>query len=197
MVNTIKLIGNDAVGEGIEIPISTAVSLSGLVQALYDPDAEETQEIPLPLVAQKELLKIGEFMINFEKDESVKNIPKPIMSDKMSDVVSEECAKFLDDIETKDDLMKLLLAANYMNIPLLVNLLCATIASWAKMKTPEEIKQVFGITREFTQEEINQVKRENKQFEDHLKAIEKEEQQNYGHTSSAAAADEGTYSSSR
>ena len=62
-----------------------------------------------------------------------------------------------------------------MNLTELVHLACATIASWAKCKTPQEIMQVFGITEDFTEEEIAQVKRENKELEERMKAAKAEE----------------------
>lgn len=81
-----------------------------------------------------------------------------------------------DKFEAQRRVADILLAANFMNIDPLVQLCCATIASWVKCKTPNEIKEVFGITEDFTEEEIALVKRENKEYEERLLAHKTEEQ---------------------
>ena len=72
----------------------------------------------------------------------------------MSEVVPQWYADYL--AVEQATVFAVLLGANYMNITELVHLACATIASWAKCKTPQEIMQTFGITEDFTEEEILQ-----------------------------------------
>jgi S-phase kinase-associated protein 1 len=57
-------------------------------------------------------------------------------------------------------------AANYMEIKPLVDLTCATVASLIKGKTPEEIRKTFSITNDFTAEEEDQIREENKWCEE-------------------------------
>ncbi|KAF5735925.1 SKP1-like protein 1B isoform X2 [Tripterygium wilfordii] len=52
-----------------------------------------------------------------------------------------------------DQLYHLLLAANYLNIPRLLELLFQTVVDIIRGKTPEEIREVFGIKNDFTPEE--------------------------------------------
>ena len=102
-------------------------------------------------------------------------IEKPLKSSNMSEVVSEWDANF---VKVEQDLLfELILAANYMDIKSLLDLTCAKVASmikgmiWSILllgiifvlgKTPEEIRQTFNITNDFTPEEEAQVREENK-----------------------------------
>ncbi|WRX29978.1 SKP1 component [Theobroma cacao] len=52
-------------------------------------------------------------------------------------------------------------AANYLNIKSLLDLTCQTVADMIKGKTPEEIRKTFNNKNDFTQEEEEEVRREN------------------------------------
>ena len=58
-------------------------------------------------------------------------------------------------------LFELILAANYMNIPCLMNLTCFTVANKIKGKTPEQIRATFNIENDFSPEEEEEVRKEN------------------------------------
>ncbi|CAN0877213.1 SKP1-like protein 4 [Linum grandiflorum] len=60
-----------------------------------------------------------------------------------------------------DPLFDLVLAANYLNIKSLVDLICQTVADMMKGKTPEEIRERFNIKNDYTSEEEVEVRREN------------------------------------
>ena len=53
-----------------------------------------------------------------------------------------------------------------MDIKDLLDLTCAKVASLIKGKTPEEIREMFGIENDFTPEEEQAIKEENKWCED-------------------------------
>ena len=57
-------------------------------------------------------------------------------------------------------------AANYMDIKPLLDLTCAKVASMIKGKTPEQIRKTFNITNDFTPEEEEAVRAENKWAEE-------------------------------
>ena len=57
-------------------------------------------------------------------------------------------------------------AANYMDIKPLLDLACAKVASMIKGKTPEEIRKRFNIKNDFTPEEEEAVRAENKWAEE-------------------------------
>ena len=91
-------------------------------------------------------------------------IEKPLRSSNMRDVIQEWYADYIN--LDQDVIFDLILAANYMDIKPLLDLTCATVASMIKGKTPEEIRRTFNIANDFTPEEEQQVRNENKWCED-------------------------------
>ncbi|KAG2607765.1 SKP1-like protein 1 [Panicum virgatum] len=61
----------------------------------------------------------------------------------------------------KDTLYDLLLAANYLNVKALLDLCCQKVADMIRGKTPEEIRQAFGIKNDFSPEEEEEIRKEN------------------------------------
>merc|ERR1711879_237487 len=140
----------------------TIAMQSALVKTMWEGDKEET-EIPLPNVKSAILQKVIEFMI-YHQGNPPKEIEKPLKSQNMRDVCSEWDANFIEvDQET---LFELILAANYMDVKALLDLTCAKVASMIKGKTPEEIRTKFNIQNDFTQEEEEAVRAENKWAEE-------------------------------
>ncbi|XP_030450244.2 SKP1-like protein 1 [Syzygium oleosum] len=54
-----------------------------------------------------------------------------------------------------------ILAANFLEIPTLLNLACQSVADMVKGKTPDEIHKIFNIKSTFTPEEEEELRREN------------------------------------
>lgn len=74
-----------------------------------------------------------------------KEIKKPLISKELCENGVEEWdAKFIE-LDKMDDLIDLIVAANFLDIEGLVNLGCAKIATYIKGKSVEEIWDVFGI----------------------------------------------------
>jgi len=61
---------------------------------------------------------------------------------------------------SQPETFQLILAANYLDIKPLLNLLCKWVALQLAGKTPEQIRAYFGVFREFTPEEVETVKKE-------------------------------------
>lgn len=158
----VSLISQD--GEQFVVPFDVA-TMSELVKTMFDPDQpeDEVQEIPLPNIKTSILAKVIEFLTHY-KVEPMTEIEKPLKSSNMNEVVQEWYADFVNvDQET---LFELILAANFMDIPPLLELSCATVASMVKGKTPEEIRQHFNIVNDFTPAEEAQIREENKWCEE-------------------------------
>ena len=77
----------------------------------------------------------------------------------MTEIVQAQYADFIKlDQET---LFELIICANFMDISPLLELSTATVASYIKGKTPDEIRRTFNIENDFTPEEEAQVREEN------------------------------------
>lgn len=126
-------------------------------------EAEAPADIPLPNVAAPVLEKVLAFC-RHHVDAPMPEIEKPLRSENMYEVVDAWDAAFVD--VDQDALFELILAANYMDIPSLLDLGTAKVASLIKGKTPEEIRQTFGIVNDFTPEEEAEVRAENEWCED-------------------------------
>ncbi|XP_052184517.1 SKP1-like protein 1A [Diospyros lotus] len=102
-------------------------------------------------------------------------IPMPNVDSRTLAMVIDFCKRHADptgktDLEAFDaqfvdkdqaTLFDLLMAANYLNIPGLLDKLSGKIADMIKGKSPEEIRQIFNIKNDFTQKEEEEIRREN------------------------------------
>ncbi|KAL6531899.1 SKP1-like protein 1A [Orobanche minor] len=70
------------------------------------------------------------------------------ISDKLSNDPNSNSSKFS-------------MAANYLDIKNLLDLMCDTVANMMRGKTPEEIRKTFHIKNDYTPEEEEEVRREN------------------------------------
>lgn len=61
-------------------------------------------------------------------------------------------------------LFELIEAANYLDIPNLVDAACKTVANMIKGKSPEEIRATFNIQDGFSAAEEEQIRKENQMF---------------------------------
>lgn len=105
--------------------------------------------IPLPNVDTKTLIKITEYL-NTHADEKMKSN-------------EEEIKKFDKDFvngKSYNDLFELVLAANYLDIKGLMDLLCQSIADRIKDKSYMAVRKIFNITTDYTEAELEEVKKE-------------------------------------
>ncbi|XP_015058059.1 SKP1-like protein 11 [Solanum pennellii] len=148
-----KLILKSSDGDEFEIEESIAVQ-SGTIKNMIEDDYTL---IPLPNVNTQKLIVIIEYMKKHgektdSNEEEIKDFDKEFLKDKRY-----------------NDMFELILAANYLHIVDLMNLLCQTIADRVKHKSVIAIRQIFGITNDFTPEEEEKIR------EDHKWAHEGEE----------------------
>jgi len=148
-------------GDKITVPKNVAI-LSELVKTMAEGDKEENT-IPLPNVKGTILKKVADYL-TYHAENPAKEIEKPLKSANMIEVVSQWDADFVD-VE-QELLFELILAANYMDIKPLLDLTCAKVASMIKGKTPEQIRKTFNIKNDFTPEEEEAVRAENRWAEE-------------------------------
>lgn len=120
-------------------------------------DTGTDDPIPLPNVKANILSQVitycTEHVEGKEKDEHGRNKK----TDEDLQAFDEEFVRNLD----QSTLFELILAANYLNMKELLDLTCNTVAKMIKGKTPQEIRDTFGIVNDFTPEEEEEVYREN------------------------------------
>ena len=127
-----------------------------------EPFDESGRVIPLTNVDSWTLEKVIEYCnYHFEHPNAYEEIKK-INSNEIIEWDKEFFSK-IDDGTTKDHtgLFKLILAASYLDIGLLMDMSCKTVANMIKGKTPEEIRELFGIKNDFSPEEEEAIRREN------------------------------------
>ncbi|ONH97157.1 hypothetical protein PRUPE_7G172700 [Prunus persica] len=137
-------------GESFEVEEAVALESQTIKHMIEDDCADNG--IPLPNVTSKILAKVIEYC------------KKHVDAAKPDEKISEDDLKAWDQDFVKVDqatLFDLILAANYLNIKLLLDLTCQTVADMIKGKTPEEIRKTFNIKNDFTPEEEEEVRREN------------------------------------
>lgn len=135
-----------------------AAKLSETIKNLIN-DAGIEAPIPLPNVTGQILAKVVEY-VTYHTQNSTANVE----DDKSTNDVIEWDLNFCKVDQTI--LFELILAANYLDIKDLLDLCCKTIADKVKGKDPEEIRKAFNITDDFTEEEKEQVRRENEWLQD-------------------------------
>jgi len=106
--------------------------------------------VPLPNVSSKILARVieyGKFHVKARRE----NESEAKVKEFNSEFVKVDQAT----------LFEIILAANYLNMKNLLDLTCMTVANMMKGKTPEEIRKTFNIKNDFTQEEEEEVRKEN------------------------------------
>jgi len=157
--DTLTLVSQEE--EKFNVPKKVAL-ISELVKTMSEGDKEE-KEIPLPNVKSAVLNKVITYL-TYHAESPAKEIEKPLKSANMAEVVSQWDADFVD--VDQEMLFELILAANYMDIKPLLDLTCAKVASMIKGKTPEQIRKTFNIVNDFSPEEEELVRAENKWAEE-------------------------------
>ncbi|PNH01761.1 SKP1-like protein 4 [Tetrabaena socialis] len=136
----IKLISSD----GAQFEVEDDVALQAVTIRNIIEDAGTDDPIPLANVSGATLAKVLDYCRQ--------HVAAVVDEQWDSDFVAVD----------KETLFSIVLAANYLNIEGLLHLTCRTIAGMIAGKSPEEIRQTFNIKNDFTPEEEEQVRQENK-----------------------------------
>ncbi|KAJ8557528.1 hypothetical protein K7X08_003153 [Anisodus acutangulus] len=133
--------------EGVEFEMEESIAVqSGTIKNMVEDDCTV---FPLPNVDTKTLIKIIEYIKKHADAEKTDSNEDEIKT------FDKEFVKI-----TIHDLFELVLAANYLHISSLMDLLCRTIADRIKNKSYEAVRKIFNITIDYTAEEEAQVRKE-------------------------------------
>ena len=146
MAETIILVCRDM--EKVRTNASFA-NMSALVKNIVE-DRGVSEEIQLEQVTQAELAKILQYCEHHEFT-IPEPIAKPLQSNNIYDAVPQWDGDFISAFN-EDDLVKLIKAADYLDIKCLLDLGLTKIAAKFKGMTPEELRQEYNIQEEFTPE---------------------------------------------
>ena len=131
-----------------------AVLRSNLIAGILV-DYEDKTEVPLPDVNGTTLGRIVEYLKHYENSEP-KPIPKPLKNSHIDEILDEWDFNFVDNIPL-DESIDLLNAANYMDIAPLLQLACCRIAREMIDRPVEEVRELFGITSDMSNEEMEEI----------------------------------------
>eukprot|EP00750_Incisomonas_marina_P020371 INCI3986.1.p3 GENE.INCI3986.1~~INCI3986.1.p3 ORF type:complete len:197 (-),score=45.33 INCI3986.1:81-671(-) len=126
--------------------------------------ASGNTEVPVRVVEDDILAKVIQFMSHHHGN-PMADIEKPIPSDNMEDIATDPFDRAFVDVG-RETLFNLISAANFLDIPSLLDLTCAKVATMLKGKTPEQVKESFNIEGDFTPEEEAKVNAENPWLEE-------------------------------
>ncbi|MCQ2819188.1 MAG: SKP1 family protein [archaeon] len=149
-IKTVTIQSSDNVN--IKLDYELAIR-SGLIKGLLG-DYKEEDALPLPGVRSEILNLVVEFL-NHYKDTQPKEIPKPLPSANLQDILDKWDYEFINKVEL-NSVFDLINAANYMELTPILDLACAKIASLMKGKTAEEIRAMFNIECDLSEEEMKE-----------------------------------------
>ncbi|KAG2484220.1 hypothetical protein HYH03_016955 [Edaphochlamys debaryana] len=143
-------------------------SYSHTVKNLLE-DAGAGDAVPLPNVSGKILAKVIEFCkFHVEADKKAAADKKPVAEDAKDAKDAKDQTKTTPEVEAfnsgfitdKATHVELTLAANYLNINTLLDLCCKKWADEIKGKTPEEIRTMFNLKDDLTEEDKERIRAE-------------------------------------
>jgi len=176
----LKFLSKD--GKEIELALGVAKMsefIAGMLKVFEDaPDA--ASDAPIDLDISGEILeKIAAYLKWHHANPKALDLPDEDFDEEEEDNTGMDDGAFkyrrTDDIIEWDKqfiavenpvLFEMLLAANYLNIRILLDLILKAIANQIKGKTTEEIRVHFGIKNDFTPEEEKQIALENSWIEE-------------------------------
>ncbi|KAH0870186.1 hypothetical protein HID58_077208 [Brassica napus] len=150
-----KIVLKSSDGESFEVDEAADLESKTIAHMVEDDCVDNG--VPLPNVTSEILAKVIEYLTRGDESAIVEvhcQSTKTVMS-----LARLGCSVYEIDQAT---LFKLILAANYLNIKNLPDLTRHTVADMIKGKTPEEIHTTFNIENDFTPEEEEEVRMENK-----------------------------------
>ena len=150
MEETVEFITND--GEHFTVDVKVAKKLN-VIKEMFD-DLKIVNSIPLPEISSMQFKKVIEY--------AKYDLENPIMNEntKENELELSQWETNFCNMEKKH-LFEIILAANFLDYNRLLEITCFTVAKYIKGKTVEQIRQTFGIVNDFTEKELEDIKKEN------------------------------------
>eukprot|EP00040_Diaphanoeca_grandis_P010149 m.51971 g.51971 ORF g.51971 m.51971 type:complete len:178 (+) comp21526_c0_seq1:1511-2044(+) len=148
--------------------------------------SSDNKQVKLPAKHAKMMATIRHMLEDLGDDDNEEPIPTPTITHEILVKVAAYCAKHEDDpvdLSEEDEirlrekkisgwdqefvdvplkvLFEMILAANFLDFKPMLNLTCKAVAEMIKGKSPDEVKTIFGIEGDFTDEEKARVLEEN------------------------------------
>jgi S-phase kinase-associated protein 1 len=159
----IKLKSSDGETFSVDVDVAKAsVTIKTMLEDLGIED-DDQEVVPLPNVNSTILKKVIAWA-EYHKDDP----PPPGEDEENRERRTDDVSQWDQDFLKVDQgtLFELIQAANYLDIKGLLDVTCKTVANMIKGKTPEEIRKTFNIKNDFTPEEENAIKEENRWAEE-------------------------------
>lgn len=142
-------------GKEFTVDLETAMTVSILVREYEDLESKVVNAPAFLKVDTACLEKIVDYINHYEKDPIKAYVPEELGSKSLAEYFGIWYAGFVD--QSPLSLVPLFLAANYMQIPSLVDLISARFASNIQSNPVSVVLSTFAIEGEFTEEEFNKV----------------------------------------
>ena len=143
-------------GDVVEAPLSLARRLGVVDRFLEHCDEDDDPLIPLQNVDSGVLAMVLKYYESVPESTPSGDVLDPDAPPDPKDAYDADFFRM-----EKDSLFALVVAANYLDAPELLDGGCQVIADMVKGMSPEKIRQEFGITEEFTEAEMETARREN------------------------------------
>jgi S-phase kinase-associated protein 1 len=142
--------------EGCRVEVNARLAdFSGLIKTVLA-DMDSGEDIPLHVLPKASLDLILEYFSHYDFS-SPPSIPCPLPTGNLRDAISSWDLEFVSRFDN-DALCEFYNLVDYLQISVLNELCAATIASWFKGKTPQQLKEQFNMPSDFTPEIEEQLK---------------------------------------
>ena len=101
---------------------------------------------------EKVVTKVFDFIKHEMEGDKLPEIPRPCPSSRLQDFLPMWFANYID-LQSLEDIYDLIAAANYLDVPSLVELGCAKVGSMMQNKDITELRVIFNISNDFAPEE--------------------------------------------
>ncbi len=145
-----------------QIPIEFGlIKMSEVIRDMVGDQPEEGALIPLQTIDSETFHLIRRFL-SYHKVDKMATIPAPLPSDNISHFVSDWYAEFSKELDQNPRLLfNTISACNFLNIPPLLSLSCATLAIGMMNKDTEEIRTTYNIVDDIPEDEKLRIRQEN------------------------------------